>query len=66
MDDFASPRSANEYGIAPSKANYVGPYKKPLSSMVPSIVLDEKKNVRLVIGASGGSKITSSVALVGP
>ena len=35
-----------------------------MSSMSPSIVLDEEDRVIAVVGASGGSKIISAVAQV--
>ena len=38
--------------------------KNPLSSMSPIIIIDEKKNVKVVIGASGGPMIISGVAYV--
>lgn len=63
MDDFSSSYS-NSYDLPPSPANYIKPGKRPMSSMCPSIILDKDGNVRLVIGAAGGSKITSSVAQV--
>ncbi|KAG9508768.1 hypothetical protein GZH46_02730, partial [Fragariocoptes setiger] len=64
MDDFVSPGFRNMFGVAPSKYNRIMAGKRPLSSMVPSVFTDANGQPRLVIGASGGSKITSSVALV--
>ena len=63
MDDFSTPGQSNIFGLAPAEADYIAPGKKPLSSMSPLIVLREGK-VRMVLGASGGPRIISSVASV--
>jgi len=62
MDDFSTPGKVNTYGIPASPANFIKPYKIPMSSTCPSIVLDHFNNVRLLIGGAGGSRITTSVA----
>ena len=47
-----------------SEENAPRPGARPLSSMVPVIITDENGDVRMVIGGSGGSRITLSVAWV--
>jgi len=61
MDDFTSrPGVANEYQLIQSVKNAIAPKKRPLSSMVPLIMLDDGKPW-LAVGAAGGPRIISTV-----
>ena len=65
MDDFVTdPEGANLYGLQgrPDTANLVEAGKRPLSSMAPTIVLEDGK-VRFVAGSNGGPRIITSVLL---
>jgi len=64
MDDFTMPgRQPNLYGLVQSEANLVGPRKRPLSSMTPTLVFKQDKPV-LALGASGGPRIITAVVQV--
>lgn len=61
MDDFVSePGKPNAFGLIQSKSNAIQPGKRPLSSMTPTIILKKDKPY-LLLGASGGPRIISSV-----
>lgn len=64
MDDFSTPGTVNEYGVPASPANFIVPKKRPVSSMVPTIIVDKYGEPSLLIGAAGGTKITTSVVYV--
>ncbi len=62
MDDFASKTGVpNMFGLIQGPANAIGPGKRPLSSMTPTMVLKDGKLV-LVLGSPGGSTIITTVA----
>ncbi|UYZ82958.1 gamma-glutamyltransferase [Entomomonas sp. E2T0] len=61
MDDFSSKAGvANQFGVVGSEANAIKPYKRPLSSMTPTILTKDNKIV-MVIGTPGGSRIITSI-----
>lgn len=61
LDDFAARRGAfNAYGMLGGEANAPGSRKRPLSSMSPTIVLNNGE-VELVTGSPGGSRIITIV-----
>jgi gamma-glutamyltranspeptidase/glutathione hydrolase len=63
MDDFSTqPGVANFFGLVGAEANAVGPGKRPLSSMSPTIVLKDDQPI-LALGAAGGPTIISQVVL---
>lgn len=74
MDDFASKMGVpNGFGLIQGAANAIGPGKRPLSSMTPTIVaepnvydkrgrLRELGDLRLVLGSPGGATIITTVA----
>ncbi len=50
--------------ISQLEINLISPGKRPISSQSPLILIDNKENIRLVLGGSGEMKIITSVAHV--
>jgi len=63
MDDFsAQPGVPNVFGLLGAENNAIAPGKRPLSSMSPTIVLEDGQPI-LTLGAAGGPKIITQVVL---
>jgi gamma-glutamyltranspeptidase / glutathione hydrolase len=61
MDDFASKMGEpNMFGLIQGPANAIAPGKRPLSSMTPTIILENGK-LRYVLGSPGGARIITTV-----
>ena len=61
MDDFVSaPGVPNQFGLLGGEANKIEPFKRPLSSMTPTLVLKDDVPV-LATGSPGGSVIITAV-----
>ena len=64
MDDFSAKTGVpNSDGLIQGDANAIGPGKRPLSSMTPTIIVHDGKTV-MVLGSPGSSKIITTVANV--
>ena len=66
MDDFSA-NVVNLYGVHPSDHNRIAPGKRPFSSIAPCIITSgsgANQTFVLSMGASGGTQITTSEALV--
>lgn len=60
MDDFsARPGAPNAFGLIGGEANAIGPGKRMLSSMTPTLVLKDGEPV-LATGSPGGSRIITT------
>ncbi|KAH8275847.1 hypothetical protein KR018_005572 [Drosophila ironensis] len=62
MNDFAVEN--NMYGLPLSQANTIEATKRPMSSQSPILLADKSGDIRLALGAAGGSKIIAAVAEV--
>jgi gamma-glutamyltranspeptidase/glutathione hydrolase len=64
MDDFTSKLGTpNLYGLIQGEANAIGPGKRPLSAMTPTVVVNNGK-LLLVMGSPGGPRIITTVVNV--
>lgn len=62
MDDFsAKPGVPNAYGLVGAKANAIEPGKRPLSSMSPTFIENDRGVA--ILGTPGGSRIITMVLL---
>lgn len=65
MDDFAAkPGTPNQFGLVQGERNAVGPRKRPLSAMTPTIVLHQDGSFWFTVGSPGGSTIINTVMQV--
>lgn len=65
MDDFAAkPGAPNMFGLVQGEQNAVVPGKRMLSAMTPTIVLDPRGSVLLVVGGAGGPTIITGTSQV--
>ena len=61
MDDFSiKPGSPNAFGLIGNTANQIEPFKRPLSSMTPVILIKDSKPW-LATGSPGGPRIITTV-----
>ncbi len=64
MDDFsARPGVPNFFGLLGAEANSIQPFKRPLSSMTPTLVFFQDKPF-MVVGSPGGPRIITTVLQV--
>ncbi len=62
MDDFAAkPGTPNQFGLVQGERNAIGPGKRMLSAMSPTIVEDADGDLFLITGTPGGATIITTV-----
>jgi len=65
LDDFSvTPNVANQFGLIQSDKNLIGPGKRPLSSMSPTIITENDRPVLIVGGAGGPRIITGTLHVI--
>ncbi len=63
LDDFSVRVGyANQFGLVQSDASLIGPGRRPLSAMTPTIVVNPQGQLRAVLGSPGGPRIITAVA----
>ncbi|KRK06818.1 glutathione hydrolase 1 proenzyme isoform X2 [Drosophila yakuba] len=62
MNDFAV--ANNDFKLPPSQANKIEAHKRAMSSQSPILLADKEGNLKMAIGAAGGSKIIPAVVEV--
>ena len=63
MDDFATHIGrANKFGLVQQQVNAIQPKKRPLSSMTPTIIMQDGR-VMMILGSPGGPRIITAVLL---
>lgn len=67
VEGFILNNQLTDFSLAPTRngklvANRVEAFKRPRSSMAPTMVFDENNNLKLVVGSPGGSRIINYVA----
>jgi gamma-glutamyltranspeptidase / glutathione hydrolase len=59
--DFSVPNTTNAFGYTASPANYIRPFKRPLSSISPTIVEYPDGSVYISHASAGGSRIITEI-----
>jgi gamma-glutamyltranspeptidase/glutathione hydrolase len=59
--DFSIPNTTNAFGYIPSEANFISPFKRPLSSISPTIVELPSGEMYIAHASAGGSRIITEV-----
>ncbi|KRF93793.1 scoloptoxin SSD14 isoform X2 [Drosophila mojavensis] len=62
MNDFSV--KENIFNLPQSQANTIDLHKRPMSSQSPMLLADRDGNIRLAIGAAGGTKIVGGIVEV--
>ncbi|KAG9231907.1 putative gamma-glutamyltranspeptidase 1 [Amylocarpus encephaloides] len=61
MNDFSIPNTTNAFGYIPTQANFIRPFKRPLSSISPTIVEYPNGQVFVSHASAGGSRIITEI-----